>query len=89
MELNSGRTTSYITISNTYRHFLPNYASTIAGIQGRKIDKPFSIWNGDKYFTRDALTSAVGCGACRKHVHFENTDSNIIYPWCVGKKNAI
>ena len=27
-----------------YNHFIGNFASTIDGIQGAKIEKPFSIW---------------------------------------------
>jgi hypothetical protein len=80
---------TFISISNIQRHFLPNYASTIASIQGRRIDEPFSIWEMNKRFSRDELNSAVGRGTCRLYPHFENTDSTIIYKWSTGKTHIM
>ena len=62
--------------------FQPFFASTIAGIQGAKIEQPFSIWEMNKQiFDRNLFNSATGRSTCRAHVHFSNTDPNRVYEW--------
>jgi len=70
--------------------FQPFFASTIAGIQGAKIEQPFSIWEMDKNtFDRNLFNSAVGRSTCRANVHFSNTDTNRIYEWATHRQIVI
>ena len=44
-----------------YQNFIGNYASTIDGIQGSKLVKPFSIWQmNHPMFNLNRLNSAMG-----------------------------
>ena len=69
--------------------FQPYFASTIAGIQGAKIEEPFSIWEMEKPFDNNLLNSATGRATCRDHVHFSNTDPNHVYEWATCRKLVI
>ena len=69
--------------------FQPFFASTIAGIQGARIEQPFSIWEMNlKTFNRNLLNSATGRSTCREHVHFSNTDTDHIYTWATFRKSV-
>ena len=70
--------------------FQPFFASTIAGIQGAKIEQPFSIWEMEtKIFDRNLLNSATGRSTCRENVHFSNTNPNRVYEWVKYRKFVI
>ena len=70
--------------------FQPFFASTIAGIQGAKIEQPFSIWEmSTNIFDRNLFNSATGRSTCRAHVHFSNTDPNRVYEWAKYREFVI
>ena len=70
--------------------FQPFFASTIAGVQGAKVEQPFSIWEMEKkMFDRNLLNSATGRSACREHVHFSNTDPTRVYEWAKYRQFVI
>ena len=72
-----------------YNNFIGNYASTIDGIQGAKIEKPFSIWEMDhRMFNLNRLNSAMGRATRKDYIHFSNPSPEIKYEWQVYPDNV-
>ncbi len=79
---NTQETLYNIPLHIIYTLFQPYFASTIAGIQGARIEQIYSIWEMVlKSFSRNALNSATGRAINRTLPHFSNTDTTNIYEW--------
>jgi hypothetical protein len=73
-----------------YNNFIGNYASTIDGVQGCKLEKPFSIWEMDHVmFNLNRLNSAMGRAVRKDLIHFSHTSPEVQYKWQRYKDNVI
>jgi hypothetical protein len=79
----------WVEVHQLYNNFIGNFASTIDGIQGAKIEKSFSIWEmNHKMFNLNRLNSAMGRSIRKDLIHFSNPSSEIRYKWQVYPLNV-
>jgi len=85
-------TKTYILLNpiNCNNNFIGNYAPTIDGVQGCKLEKPYSIWEMDHgMFNLSRLNSAMGRAVRKDLIHFSHPSSEVQYKWQRYKDNVI